>query len=228
MDPKIDPKHIMPEIQTAMNVAMFKKDVMSHVAGDAGKTKFGYYIIVAAAILGMIGQMLFLGWLRPSIGSALIGAVLQVVSSVLSIYVVSFVAQKFFKGAASHDQFFRVAAYGMIVMWLSILPQISIISGIWSLALFFVILQTVHKLTTGAAVGTLLVSVVVMIVVSMVLGAIGLSAGVMGGGYGGRSSSFGSKGFNFNSPDGAGSINFGSGGMKIKTPDGEVNFSVPN
>lgn len=226
MDHKIDPKHIMPEIQTAMNVAMFKKDVMSHVASDAGKTKFGYYIIAVGAILSLIGQMLFLGWFRPTLVSGLIGAVIQAVGTVAFIYVLSFVAKKFFNGTGSHDQFFRVSSYGMIVMWIGLLPQISIVSGLWSLALTFVILTVVHKLTTGGAVGTLVVGVLIIFVASAILGSIGIG---MGGGFRGSSSStFGSKGFNFNSPDGSGSINFGNGGMKIKTPQGDVNIAIPN
>lgn len=227
MDPKINPNHIVPEIKTAMNVALFKKDVMAHVASDAGKTIFGYYIIIAGAILSVIGQMLFLGWLRPSLVSSLIGAAIQVVGTVAFIYLLSFIATKFFKGAGTHDHFFRVSAYSMIVMWLGILPQISIVSGLWSLALTFVILTVVHKLTTGGAVGTLVVGVLIMFVASAILGSIGLG---MGGGFGSRvgSPSFGSQGFNFNSPDGAGSINFGNGGMKIKTPQGDLNITVPN
>jgi len=185
-------EHFISEVKTAFDVALFKKDVMSTVSTDPVKTQFGYYIIIIGAILGMVGMQIFGGWLRPSIVSGLISAVISAVVSVAGIYLASFVAKKFFKGAASHDQFFRVAAYGMILTWASIVPAVGMIAGLWSLALYFVILVTIHKLTTGGAIGTILVTAVIAWVVMSIVAFSGI-AGMMGGRYGSAS-----KGFNFN------------------------------
>lgn len=226
--------HLVPELKAAWNIALLKKDVMTHVAHETHKTRFGYYIIIASAVLGMLGMQLFGGWLRPTIGFGLISAVIQMASAVIGIYMVSFIAKKFFKGAGTHDQFFRVASYGMIVSWIGLLPQLSFIGGIWGLVLLFVILKTIHHLTTKGVVGTLLVSLVVMIAISMVLGMMGIGSGMRGGSrWGGKSplENFGSKGFNFDikGEDGkAGSVQFDeNGNVKIKTSEGEMNLNIP-
>jgi Yip1 domain len=228
MDPKnivsdlkgLKKEDMISEVKAAMNVALLKKDVMAQVQDDPKKTKFGYYIIAVEAILGMLGMQLFGGWIRPSLVNGLISMVIQAVMAVVGIYVVSFIAKKLFKGAATHEQFFRVAAYGMIVMWLSILPQISIVYGIWSLVLSFVILKTVHKLSTGGVIGTWIVTLVLYMVVGFLVAALGLG-GIIGmgsmGSFGGSHSSYGNSSFNFGN----------NGSMKISTPQGEVNFNIP-
>ncbi len=225
------------ELKNALHVALLKKNVMHHVAEDKKKTTFGYYIIIAAAILGIVGQQLFMSFFKPSLTFSLLNGVIQVVSIVIGIYVLSFIAKSIFKGHAAHDAFFRVMAYGMIVMWIGILPQLSIISGIWGLVLIFVILRTVHKLTAGGAIGTIVVSVIVMMVVSMLLAPLYglLGFGGMGGSFnfkdGGSSGTmnFGS-GFEMNVPgDDGGTVKFDEGSMKITTPDGEVmEINMPN
>ena len=113
------------ELMEAKDIALFKQPAMHAVAAEKGKTTFGYYIIIAGALLGFIGQQIFPAFIRPGLVFGLVMAVMQVIMAVIGIYVLSFVAVKFFKGTAQHDQFFRVAAYSMVVMWLGILPQIS-------------------------------------------------------------------------------------------------------
>ena len=223
----------MNELKTAVNVALLKKEVMHHVATDKSKTRFAYIIIVIAALLGLIGQQVFPIFFRPSIGFSLLTAVMQVVGAVVGIYVMSYIAKKLFHGAAEHDQFFRVAAYAMIVGWISLIPQLSWIGGIWGLVLIVVILKTIHRLTTGGVIGTIIVTIIVGFVASLVLtpilGLIGFSSGGM---MGGKSiMNFGDNGFKFNvkTPEGeTGSVEFGEGGMKIKTDTGEtVEFNLP-
>jgi hypothetical protein len=163
-------------------------------------------------------------------------AVVQVISVVIGIYVLSFIAKAIFKGHARHDQFFRVMAYGMVVMWLTIIPQLSIISGIWGLVLMFVILRTVHKLTAGGAIGTLLVSLVVMFIISMILSPIYGLLGIGGpGGFqykgGGGFMDTGREGFKFDvkTEEGEGAVEFGEGGMRITTEEGEVlEINIPD
>jgi hypothetical protein len=216
---------MISEVKTAFNVAIFKKDVMAHVAADVNKTKFGYYIIAVGAILTFLGGQFFSVLFRPSILGGLIGAIVQAVMTVVGIYAVSYVATKFFKGAATHDQFFRVAAYGMILGWASLIPAVGMIVGIWGLAVYFVVLQTVHKLTVGGTIGTILVTLVAYWIVMMIIAMTGLSG--MAGGFGGGSS-FGSKSFNFGNSKKGASFDFSNGGMKINTPDGSIDFNIPN
>jgi len=157
------------ELKEALDIALFKQHAMHAVAAEKGKTTFGYYIIIAGALLGIIGQQIFPAFFRPGLIFSLVMGIMQVVMAVIGIYVLSYIAKKLFNGHAQHDQFFRVTAYGMIVMWLGLIPQLSIISGLWGLALIFVILKVVHKLTTGGAIGTILVAIVALWIISYIL-----------------------------------------------------------
>lgn len=216
-------EHLIKELKDAWQIALLKKPIMHHVADDKSKTVFGYYFIIAAAILGAIGQQIFGGWFfTPTLGMSIGTAIVQIISTVIGIYVLSFVAKSIFKGSAAHDHFFRVAAYGMIVTWIGIIPNLSFIGGIWGLVILFVILKTVHKLTTGGIIGTFLVSIVIMAIVGVILSPIYARIGFGGMTYGERFN-LGNKGFEMNVPgDEGGKVNVNDGKMRITTPDGEV------
>ena len=123
-------------------------------------------------------------------------------------------------------------AYGMIVMWISVIPQLAIISGIWGLVLMFVILTTIHKLTAGGAIGTLLVSIIAMLIISALLtwvtaSLFGSSIGL--GGIGGTFSgsgimNTGQKEFKFDvkTEEGASSVELSEGSIKITGEDGKI------
>lgn len=184
-------EHFINEIKEAWQVALLKQPAMHKVAEDKNKNIFGYYIIIAGAILSFLGQQIFPAFFRPGLVYGILMAIMQVVMAVVGIYVVSYIAKKIFKGHAMHDQFFRVAAYAMIVMWIGLIPQLSFVGGIWSLVLLYVILKNVHKLTTGGAIGTILVSIVVFMVISALLsplyikfGSYGMMGGMKWGNYG--------------------------------------------
>ncbi len=163
-------KNITSELKTALDVALLKKSAMHGVAGDKGKTKMALGILIAGVVLGMLGMRFFLSsFVTISILSTLGNALYQLIMLIIGIYVLSVIAKSIFKGAAKHDEFFRVFAYGMIVMWLSIIPALAIVYAIWGLVIVFVVLKVVHKLTTGGAIGTIIVSILAMFVISLIL-----------------------------------------------------------
>lgn len=215
-------KAITQELKNAWQIALLKKPAMHHVTEDKKKTVYGYYIIIAGAVLAAIGQQLFSTFFTPTLGMGIKIAIFQIIHTIVGIYVLSFVAKSIFKGSAKHDQFFRVAAYGMIVMWIGLIPNLSPIGGIWGLVILFVILKTIHKLTTGGAIGTFLVGIIVMLAISLILSPIyalmGLSGSKYINGY-----NFDKKEFKININDTeTGSIKVDGGKMKITTPNGEV------
>ncbi len=232
-----NPKKTLKE---ALDIALLKKDVMHHIAGDKVATKCAYGIIAVGAVLGAVGQMLFgikipfLGVVKIGLGAALGQAVMTVITTVIGLYLVSFIAKSIFKGSAKHDEFFRVAGFGTIVTFLGLYPSLSLISGIWGLVLFFVILKAVHKLTTGGVIGTFVVTLVAGFILSLILAPIYgmLGLGKMGGGSFEMNSKFmkgDSKGFEINVPgDEGGSVKFDAGSMKITGEDGEtIEFNIP-
>jgi hypothetical protein len=171
---------LLSEIKTAIRIALFKHTDMHHVAEDKHKTAYAYYIIIIAAVLGLIGVQLFMGPFKPSIGTGLTTLIFQVIMTVVGIYIVSFIAKSIFKGHAKHDEFFRVMGYAMVISFLSIVPMLSFIVALWGLILVFVILKAVHKLTTGGAIGTIIVTILVMGLISMVLSPIFVRFGFSG------------------------------------------------
>ena len=157
------------ELKEAVDIALFKHPVMHAVAMEKHRTMFGYYIIIAGAILSIIGTVVMPGIFSPGLTLSLIMGVFQVVMSVAGIYIMSFIAVKFFKGQAHHDEFFRVTAYGMIITWLGLIPVISFISGLWAIALLFVILKVVHKLSTKNAIFTMVIGAIAMWIIAGIL-----------------------------------------------------------
>ncbi len=229
--------NIMAELKTALNIALLKHKDMNAVAADKNKMVYAFGILIVAALASGLGLKFFGGFFSPSWWMVISMAIYQVISAVIGIYVLSIVAKSIFKGHAKHDGFFRVMAFGMIVSLLSIFPPLSIIGGIWSLVIVFVVLKVVHKLTTGGAIGSILVTIIamaiVMTILSPVMGMLGMK-GMYSGGVqfnGGSMMDFGNDGdfkMNINSEDGEGSVEMKDGKMIIEGPDGEkMEISIP-
>lgn len=205
MNSKID---IKKELLNAWHVALLKKTAMSHVGEDKSKTQFAYGIIIAGGLISLIGQQVFPAFFRLSLMNNLLMVVVNVAMTIAGIYLLSFIAQKLFKGHGKHDQFFRVVGYGFIVMWIGLLPMLGIIGGIWSLVIVFTAIKTIHKLDTGKTILTLLVGCVVMILISAVISPL----------YGGYSFSgranYGMRN-GYNPMEKGGNIKFDGGEMKF-------------
>lgn len=233
----MEKENIIAELKTALQIALLKDKAMHEVAADKKKNNYAYAILVLAAVISGLGLKFFGGFFSPSWGYTLGMVVYQIIASVVGIYVLSIVAKSIFKGQGQHDGFFRVMAFGMVVTWLSILPAFSIVGGIWGLVIVFVVLKTIHKLTTGGAIGALLVTVLAMFVVSMILAPVMGALGIGGFGYGGMMKFKGGDlgGFdagnfkmNIDTEDGEGSVNVENGKMTITGPDGEkVDITIP-
>jgi len=211
------------ELKRAWEVALMKKPAMHHVAsGGKPETTFGYYVIIVSALLTLLGSYFFLsGYISFGPIYALKTAVIQIVMAVVGIYLISFIAKTLFKGKAGYDAFFRVMAYGYLVTWLGLVPALGIIGGLWLLVLTFVILKEVHKLSTGGAIGTMVVTFILGIIVGSVISAL---TGFSATSFGGAKLPDYSRGFNIRTEteEGAGSIQMKDGKMTIKGPGGEV------
>lgn len=234
----MEKENFIPELRTALQVALLKAKAMHDVSADKKKNNYAYAILVLAAVISGLGMKFFGGFFSPSWGMTFGMMLYQIVAAVIGIYVLSIVAKSIFKGQAPHDAFFRVMAYGMIVTWLSILPALSIVGGIWGLVIVFVVLKRVHKLTTGGAIGTILVTVIAMAVVGMILRPLmgGLGIGRFGGygsvnvGGGNWSGNVTPNNYNMkvNTPAGQGSVNMENGKVTVTGPNGEkMDITIP-
>ena len=224
------------DLMLAKDVALLNHKAMHDAASHKNKTTNAFIVLVIAALISGIGLKFFGGFFSPSWGMVISMSIYQIVSSIIGIYVLSVVAKSVFKGHAKHDAFFRVMAFGMIVTWLSIIPALSIVGGIWALVVVFTALKVVHKLTTGGAIGALLVTIVAMAIVGMILaptlGALGIRGMHMGSGSfkGGNFGDVYKNGFkmNVNTDEGTGSVKMEDGKMTIEGPDGEkMEIEIP-
>jgi hypothetical protein len=218
---------LISEVKTAIQVALIKEKDIHAVAGDKQKMQYAVAILLTGVVLPFLGRLFFMPQLF-SIGSSLLSALSQAAMTIIGIYILSYIAQKLFKGQAKHDAFFRAMAYSSIVGWLAFIPILGWISAIWAIVLMFMILKIVHKLATGQAILTIIIAIVVMGIVGMILSPVsGIRKGNVSipAGYGMD------KDFkmDFKGENGAGSVKVENGKVKIQTENGgSMEMEVPN
>lgn len=210
---------IKKELQDAWGVATLQDKTIQAVAKDKNKTKFAFGIIIVSALLVLVGGQIFPFFFKPTLSYGISTAIFQIIGSIISIYVISFIAKVLFKGSAEHNEFFRVMGYGMIVAWIGLIPQLSVIGSIWTFVIFCVILKRLHKLTTGKIIGTILIGL-------FIIGAImaPLSFGILMKNAGNINQFNNNLKMNTN----YGNMDVKDGKVKIKTKDGEIEYTIPN
>lgn len=149
----------------------------------------GYVCILAAIppLAGLIGGQVFgiggLGFsFKPSLVSAIIGAVVTYGLSLLSVFLVALIIDALapsFDGQKDRIQAFKVAAYSYTAAWvfgiLGIFPPLGIIAALASLYGFYLLYLGLPKLMKAPkekALGYTAVTVLCAIVLSIVIGAV--------------------------------------------------------
>jgi len=165
---------------SALGVIKLNANTMSAVAKSPAATFNAYLIIIAVTVIGALGMWLFpprfLGAvLRPSFMTLVWTAVYQVVMTFVGLHLLGYIAKSAFHSKESMFSMVRVLGYGMLVMVVGIIPQISIIPSIWTLAIGFVALRKVMKLKLEHAIFTILIAAVVMFVIGLILNLVGFT-----------------------------------------------------
>lgn len=219
-------ENFLADLMQATEVARFNKKTMHAVAGDMHKNIPALIIIALGGLLSALGMNLFLGH-GLFLGKTLGILVYHTVSTVIAIYIMSLIAKSLFNGHAKHDAFFRVIGFSMIVGWLMIFPRISLIAGLWAIALLFVILKEIHKLSTLKTIMTFLLTLMAMGVIQFILAP-------TFGDYGMRNYEGGrmwDKEFkmDLHNQEGDGSVRMKDGRMTIEGPNGEaMEIEIPD
>jgi hypothetical protein len=160
---------------------------------DIGGIMRSYVTILAAipALARLIGSLAF-GFsmfgitYRPSIVSALGGAVTQYVLALIGTYVLALIIDALaptFDGTRSRTQAFKIAAYSSTAAWLAgvfaIIPALSWLSivGLYSLYLFYLGLPLLMRVPAAKATSYTAAVIVAAIVLFVVIGAITTSIG---------------------------------------------------
>lgn len=164
------------------------------------------YVVILAAIgpvAGLIGQQVFgysafgvsykppMGW---SIGMAVIGYLMALVSCYVSAFIIDALAPSF-GGTKDMVKAFKVAAYSATAAWLAgifgIIPMLGILSilGLYSLYLLYLGLPRLMRVSEDKAIGytvvVIIVQIVLYVLVAFIVGALVAAffgAAIMGGG----------------------------------------------
>lgn len=173
----------------ALEIVKLNKAKMAEVALRPSATKWGVVILAIPALLNWIFSALtYPSGLFTIFHSYVFGAILvPVLSLVAMIFVISLVAEKFFGAKGAHVGFFRVLAYGTILLWISIIPYllallglwffgglfglVSLAAGIWLLIVSYHLLVEYHKLSKQNAVFALIAGIIGYLIVAKILGA---------------------------------------------------------
>lgn len=153
---------------------------------------YSRYIIPLAAIgpvAGVIGWVLSGVTYAPSIGHAVVGAVVTYVLVLAGVWVVAVIIDMLatsFGGTQNRMQALKVAAYSMTAAWIAgifvILPALAVLSiaGLYSIYLLYLGLPVLMKAPADKAGAYTVVVVLVGIVVFMLIQAVGRRV-VLGG-----------------------------------------------
>lgn len=194
--PKVDLKGVNASalkggFADVLEILKLNKSRIDAVAARDGEgiTMALVYLVIGAiaAPLGgaLLGYSVLGATFRLPIVDALIRAVVAAVIACVVLYITSLVAERLFHGKGKFPAYFRVLGYASlinVVAFLTMVPFLATVAGLWLLAVNYVTLQQVHKLDSTNAVLTIIVTVVAFLLLGYLVASVGLSGAMMGGG----------------------------------------------
>ena len=197
-------------VDRAKKILLTPKTEWDAIAADATPTQqliVGYVLPLAAvaAVAAFIGLVFigtsvpFMGTVKYSMVSGLVGLIFSVVMAVVMVFVVGFIADALapsFGGTKNMNQAVKVAAYSYTPVWivgiLAIIPALAllgILAALYAIYLLYLGLPKLMRAPQDKAAGYTAVVVIVAIVASVVVGMVGaaisapalIAAGAAGG-----------------------------------------------
>jgi Yip1 domain. len=161
-------------------------------------TRYAVPLAAIGPVATFIGSQLFgLGAFgfsyRPSLMGSLSMAVTGFILALVSLFVVSFIADKLaakFGGVSSSRNAFKLVAYSMTASWLAgifnLVPSLGFLAilGLYSFYLFYVGAAPLMKVPAEKALTYTIVTVLCVIVIYLIIGAITATVGRTFGGFG--------------------------------------------
>lgn len=137
------------------------------VEHDASYTAQAFAVVVVVQLLAGVGGAL----LAPSrFLSVIVAAVIGgLVSWVLWSAVTWFVGTKLFGGTADYGEMLRVLGFAQSPMVLGVIPFLGLIGAIWALVAGVVAIREGLDVSTGAAIGTVVIGWLLVLVLRIVL-----------------------------------------------------------
>ena len=156
----------------ALDIVFLKELKMNEVAQDKNALIPALSIVGLVAVVCALGSYVFpmhIGFItyRPDIMFMVEQAVITFVVSVGLLYLMGYLAERFFASKLPMESFVKVMGYGNIVSVLGFISSLSIVSGVWGLVILWTVLTKVAKMEPK--------NVVILIVIEalVVFGAMG-------------------------------------------------------
>lgn len=177
---------IITQIKNAVSILRLNKEKMLEVSQNKNATIWG----IAFLVLPVIINLILMAVSFPS-GFGVIFSrfmlwpmLVPVISIAGSVFLMSFLAEKFFKGVKDHLGFFRTVSYAGIALWASIIPfllfgildqiglfnLIMIAVGVWMLAVSYHMLLIQHKIKPNEAMIVIVGGVIGYLILTRILG----------------------------------------------------------
>lgn len=192
---KVDLKSVSPDalkggfgdVIEILKMNQAKMDAVAARDGEGITLALVYLVIgqLVAALGGAVLGYTILGTtFRTPIVNALIGGVVSAAISAAVLYITSLIAVRVFNGKGKFPAYFRVMGYASlinVVGFVTMVPFLTAISGIWLLVINYKALMSVHKLDSTNAILSIVLTVVAFFVLTYLVGMIGLNAMMAGG-----------------------------------------------
>lgn len=162
-----------------IEILKLNKQAMEEVSNDESLNAVALIFLVAASITSPLVMMIYFRYFTVM---GVIGMLLYPVMMLVSLWVLTYVANNFFKGQLVFARLFRViglaslieVAYLLAILSITLGGVVSLVAGIWLLVVMFKVLTGLFKLDAVNAVLSLIVTGVALMILMMVLGALGL------------------------------------------------------
>lgn len=173
----MDPKLIF---QQAYQVAILDEPTMKKVAADKDALPGALLMVGISALATALGRLLFpmnMGIIvyRPDWMSTLGIAVTSFCMSLVTLFVVGYLAKHVFNSKLPPKSFVQVVGMGHVVGIFNLIPAISFIGVLWLVVIFFFTLRKLDQLSWGSIVLLLLLTFVVMAIFGLALDLFGFS-----------------------------------------------------
>ena len=177
-------------MKNLISVLKLDKEAMIRVSEDKEATKWGVLAFSIPAVVNLtLASFTFPSGFGVIFSRFMLWPMLiPVISVVLAVFLMSFVALKWFGGKGNHIGFFRVAAYGSSVLWVSIVPfvlgllgildpiglynLIWLLGAIWILVVCYQMLLMHHKLNDKDALIVVVIGVFGNLLFKNILGGV--------------------------------------------------------
>jgi len=179
-----------------MRAARLDVSLYNEVEADLTATNQALTVVVITAVASGIGAALggaIAGRPAAVIGGLVGGIVAELVGWLVWSWVMYFVGTRFFQGTASYGELLRTLGFAYspgVLLILRFIPVlgglIALVVGIWRIITGFIAVREALDVTSGKAVGTIVIGiigyVIVVAIVGLILAAFGFGSALLTGG----------------------------------------------